>query len=240
MHILLKEHPLKDEIKENFFKLFIYIFKKVTLHIFFKPYILLIALLLIIKNNLIIFPINIVQIIGVLVCLVLFSLSVTLEEAFHAGAHIIQGRKQEVSDLVITVAYYKKLPLNGFGVSVFFNGRLTQNDLLFIMISGPVCSLITGFSIWIFFLFINFFVQISSYFIIIALIGFALLPVCSLLPINNRIVTSDGYKILGLKKKYSISYKKLLQLMKESIRLEFSYVLQSFHKKKKTIFKSSS
>jgi hypothetical protein len=228
MTIKFTNIPIDDSIKEDFFRLFWFMFYNINKYIFVKIYIFLILFKFIVKiSN---FNLSTDKFCSIFLIFILFSISTSLEETFHAALIIIQGRKREVESLVINTVQIKKIKVIGIGVSVYFSGEFTQNDILYITMSGPICSLIWGLILWIILFLPISIVGVGLQYHLISLLGIIFLPLCSLIPFKNSFVTSDGYKIYVFIKKYEISMVKCKLIISELFQFSYSYLKQSLKK----------
>ncbi|SHH20910.1 hypothetical protein SAMN02745135_00067 [Caloranaerobacter azorensis DSM 13643] len=226
MEIVKIEIP--DKNKENFIKLYMTIYVNIIRYIAIPLYLIYGIILIINKNSkLIILNPHLVTNIGIL--LILFPISLALEETFHAAILIIQGRKEEVKALVFNVISIKKIVVLGIGVSVYFKGKFSNNDILYISLAGPVMSLVIGILNIIIAIIILLFLNINAvYFysyIKILIIGFLFLPIFSLIPITFFGITTDGYKVLKMIKKFNISINNINRCILNIIINSFMYMI---------------
>ncbi len=159
----------------------------------------------------------------------IFSISLAYEEAAHSGIFIIQGRKDEVVSLCFNMVVIKNIKIIGIGVTVYFKGKITDNDILHTSLAGPISSLLMG-------IISSFVICISSMIlktigytcllenISLVIIGFLCLPLSSLVPIKIGFIETDGYKIVKLKGKYKLSNKVLAKAAYDLIRYLTAYI----------------
>ncbi|WP_069648897.1 hypothetical protein [Caloranaerobacter ferrireducens] len=225
MEIVKIEIP--DKNKENFIKLYMTIYINILRYIAIPLYLIYGIILVINRNSkLIILNSHLVTNIGIL--LILFPISLALEETFHAAILIIQGRKEEVKALMFNVISIRKIRVLGIGVSVYFKGKFNNNDILYISLAGPVMSLVIGILsiiiVIIILLFLNVNVVYFYNYIKILIIGFLFLPMFSLIPVEILGITTDGYKVLKMIKKFNISINNISKCILNIIVNSFIYM----------------
>lgn len=222
---------IKDEYKNNFFKLFLFIFLNINKYTFLPVYCVLLFALVIL-NLFKALSISPASLITALPLIIIFSLSLTIEETFHAAILIIQGRPQEVNSICFNMLKLRNFRIIGIGVSVYFKGSLTENDILHISLAGSIMSLIAGIIFIIAFYLINILLYVFGYDTLlflnkIVIGGFLLLPVSSLIPFSISSLKSDGYKILQIKQNRHLTNKVLIKAISGVIRYSISYIKQS-------------
>lgn len=114
----LYQIKINENHKENFIKLFGFIFLKINKFIFFRLYAFLtfVCLMLRVMG---IMRVEIHLIVLIYILLFLFSISLTIEEVFHCVILIIQGRKSEVDSLCFNMVRLKGRNIIAIGVSIF-------------------------------------------------------------------------------------------------------------------------
>ena len=215
---------INDDYKENFLKLFLFVFYNINKYIFSRFYLLLLLVWTIFNFS------NLMMLL-IFALFVFLSFSLSLEEVFHAAILIIQGRKDEVNSLCFNILKIRKVKIIAIGVTMYFKGKITENDILYISLCGPLISLVVGIMASLIFVLVEIIMYNSFnsllYLCRIVLLGFLFLPVTSFVPLNIGITETDGYKILKIKRKFKIKNRSLLRASYNSLRYSISYIRYS-------------
>lgn len=209
--------------KDNFFVLYIYILQKVFKYLI-VPLLVLITLVLCIHKHLL----KMTNIPNIFICIFLILLSITLEETFHASMLIIQGRGNQVKSLRFDAIQFKKIKIC-IGVSVYFNGEFTSNDILYISLAGPIMSLLFGLILFLIIsvLIVIFVHKIQLTYFFILFLGLLMVGMFSLVPFNKFFIKTDGYKVYELIKKYKIKPKNILKTISMILKYCLTFVFRS-------------
>ncbi|QAA30383.1 hypothetical protein [Clostridium manihotivorum] len=210
--------------KENFFSLLVYIMLQVFINLIMPIASVIIIILCLNKG---IFKPNMV--INIAIFMFLIFMSIVIEETFHASILIIQGRGDQVKSLQFDTVKLKKVRIC-IGVSVYFNGKFNNNDILYISLAGPIMSLFWGvisiFFTIIFFIAFKHTIYIRS--VLRLIFGFLIVPFFSLMPLNKYFITTDGYKVYMLIRKFNISLKNVLKVIHIIYKYSLTFVFRSF------------
>lgn len=214
---------IPNKKKYNFFKLYIFILGQIFKYLM-MPLMIFIFLILILSKKINNF--KLVLCLG-MIC-VLTMVAIAFEETFHAAILIIQGRIDEVNSLQFDKVGIKKAKVC-VGVSVFFKGKFTQNDVIYISLAGPIMSLLCSSIIFILYMILSILITKTIDIKLIGAIAFGLfiVPIFSLLPVNKYFIVTDGYKVWQLIKKYKISLMNVFKIIKIIINYCFKYVYRS-------------
>jgi len=219
-HILIPQ-----QCKTSFILLFGFIYSKIVRYIFKLP----ILFLLTVSISYLIFDNQLLKslVLKLVIVLLIFPISIALEETFHAAVLISSGREEEVRDLFVALVSINGFELFATSVAVHFVGRFSPTDIIRLSFGGPGMALVLGVILSVLcVLIVNLLAVVHAIYMHIIIFSFIVSPLISLLPINARF-ESDGLKIFNFKKQLKLSFLELAKELLVSLQLGFHFLYSS-------------